>query len=232
MLDRVIAATAAVGAKLVMVDNLYAYGPDAGTMTEKTPERANDANGAVRRRMTRMLLDAHDSGRLRIAIGRASDYFGPRAENSGITALAFEPMAGAKRLRWLGNLDAPHSIAYLPDIGRAYVTLGTSDLADGQIWILPHHGPVTGGRFLTAINKQLAEPLATGAVSKTMLRLAAPFHKISKETLGVAYQWTDPFVVDNAKFHAAFGSFEMTPLDEAVRATVDWYVGHKPEFAS
>ncbi|MDJ0953602.1 MAG: NAD-dependent epimerase/dehydratase family protein [Acidimicrobiia bacterium] len=223
MLERVIAVTADVGAKLVMVDNLYGYGPDAGTMSEDTPERANDTKGEVRRRMTRMLLDAHESGRLRVTIGRASDYFGPRAENSGVTALSFQPIADGKRLRWLGNLDAPHSLAYLPDIGRAYVGLGTSDVADGRVWILPHHGPITGRDFLETINGQLPEPLPTGAVSKAMLRLAAPFHKISKETLGIAYQWTDPFVVDDSRFRAAFGSFETTSLDAAIATTVDWY---------
>ena len=82
MLDGVIAATAAVEAKLVMVDNLYGYGSGSGVMTEDTPERATDAKGAVRRAMTERLLDAHRSGELRVTIGRASDYFGPRCEKS------------------------------------------------------------------------------------------------------------------------------------------------------
>lgn len=223
MLERVVDGVAASGAKLVMVDNLYGYGSGAGTMTEDTPERASDRKGAVRRRMTEMLLDAHRSGKLRVAIGRASDYFGPRADNSGITALAIEPVAGGKTLRWTGALDVPHSVAYLPDIAKAYVTLGTSDEADGDIWILPHGEPVTGRRFLEAVNATLPKPLRTGVISKTLLRLASPFHKISKETLGILYQWTEPFAVDDTKFQEVFGPFEVTPLDEAVRATVEWY---------
>jgi nucleoside-diphosphate-sugar epimerase len=226
MLDRVIEGTAAAGAKLVMVDNLYGYGPGAGTMTEDTPERATDRKGAVRRRMTQTLLDAHRSGKLRVAIGRASDYFGPRADNSGITALAVEPVAGGKTIRWTADLDAPHSAAYLPDVARAYVTLGTSDKADGEIWILPHAAPVTGRRFLELVNASLPAPLKTGIISKTMLRLAAPFHKISKESLGVLYQWEEPFVVDDGKFQRIFGPFEVTPLDQAVRTTVEWYRSH------
>ncbi len=226
MLERVIDGVAAAGAKLVMVDNLYGYGPGAGTMTEDTPERATDRKGAVRREMTETLLAAHRSGKLRVAIGRASDYFGPRADNSGITALAIEPVAGGKTLRWTGTLDVPHAVAYLPDIARAYVTLGTSDKADGEIWLLPHGEPVTGRRFLEAVNATLPQPLKTGVISKTMLRIASPFHKISKESLGVLYQWTGPFVVDDAKFQRVFGPFEVTPLDDAVRTTVDWYRGH------
>jgi nucleoside-diphosphate-sugar epimerase len=223
MLRRVIDATAAVGAKLVMVDNLYGYGPGAGIMTEATAEQATDTKGEVRRRMTEMVLEAHRSGKLRVAIGRASDYFGPRADNSSITALSIEPVVDGKTLRWTGSLEAAHSVAYLPDIARAYVTLGTADRADGEIWILPHHAPVTGRQFLGFVNDALGEPAKIGLLSVMMLRLAAPFHKISKEMLGILYQWTDPFIVDDSRFQAAFGPFDATPIEDAVRTTVDWY---------
>jgi nucleoside-diphosphate-sugar epimerase len=223
MLERVVTTTATVGAKLVMVDNLYGYGPGAGTMTEETLERASDGKGRVRRHMTEMLLDAHRSGQLPVAIGRASDYFGPRADNSSITALAIEPVAEGKTLRWTGNLDVAHSVAYLPDIARAYVTLGTSARADGSIWILPHPAPLTGRRFLEMVVSALPEPAKVGLLSAPMLRLAAPFHKISREMLGILYQWTEPFVVDDSKFRRAFGPFDETPLEEAVTTTVAWY---------
>lgn len=226
MLRRVVDATAGAGAKLVMVDNLYGYGPGTGTISEKSAEAAADSKGRVRREMTEMLLAAHQSGLLRVAIGRASDYFGPRADNSTITALAIEPVVQGKAIRWAGSLDAPHSCAYLPDVARAYVSLGTSDEADGEIWILPHTQPVTGRQFLELVNAALPTPAKTGVVSGLMLRLAAPFHKISKEMLGILYQWTEPFVVDDSKFLEVFGPFEKTPVDEAVRTTVDWYRSH------
>jgi nucleoside-diphosphate-sugar epimerase len=225
MLEQVVAAVPG-GAKMVMVDNLYGYGPGSGPMSEQTAERADDSKGRVRRDMTAMLLDAHRSGRIRVAIGRAGDYFGPRADNSGITALAIEPVKTGKTLRWTAALDAPHSAAYLPDIARAYVTLGTDPEADGRVWILPHAPAVTGGEFLDMVNAVLPEPQKTGVISATMLRLASPFHRISKETLGILYQWSQPFVVDDSAFREAFGPFENTPLDQAVRATVEWYRSH------
>lgn len=226
MLNAVIAATAAAGAKLVMVDNLYGYGPGVGVMTEATPETASDRKGAVRRQMTEALLDAHRSGRLRVAVGRASDYFGARADNSAITALAIEPAAANKTIRWTGSLDVPHSVAYLPDIARAYVLLGTDARADGQVWILPHAPAITGREFLGLVNAALPAPLDTGVIPKMMLRIAAPFHKISKETLGIAYQWTEPFVVDDRAFQETFGPFATTPLATAVADTVAWYRHH------
>ncbi|MDX1747268.1 MAG: hypothetical protein R3324_15130, partial [Halobacteriales archaeon] len=137
------------------------------------------------------------------------------------------PAARGKTIRWVGSLDAPHSVAYLPDVARAFVTLGTSSDADGDTWILPHGDPVTGRRFLDLVNAGLPEPVKTGLVTTTMLRLAAPFHRISRETLDIAYQWTEPFVVDDTRFRVVFGPLRTTPLDEAVRATVGWYLGRR-----
>jgi nucleoside-diphosphate-sugar epimerase len=227
MLARVIEAMPG-GAKLVMVDNLYAYGPGSSPMSAGTPERATDTKGRVRRGMTQTLLEAHRSGRIRVAIGRASDYFGPHADVSAITALAIEPVATGGTLRWTATLDAPHSVAYLPDIARAYVKLGTSELADGQVWVLPHAPAVTGRQFLDLVNGALPSPQKTGVISASMLRVAAPFHRISRETLGILYQWSQPFVVDDAQFRHTFGPFAVTPLDAAVRATVAAYRATSP----
>jgi hypothetical protein len=37
----------------------------------------------------------------------------------------------------------------------------------------------------------------------------------------MAYQWEEPFVVDDARFRARFGELA-TPLDVAARETVAW----------
>jgi nucleoside-diphosphate-sugar epimerase len=226
MLAAVIAEAERTGAKLVMIDNLYMYGPGHEVLREDTPATATDRKGVVRHRMFDSLMAVHERGSLRVTIGQASDYFGPRADNSGVTALAIEPAAGGGKLRWMGSLDAPHSVAYLPDIARAYATLGTSDEADGRAWILPHGEAVTGRSFLSAVNASLGEDRSFAVVSPMMLRLAAPFHRISRESVGIAYQWTQPWIADDTAFQAAFGPFATTPLDVAIKESLDWYRSH------
>jgi len=229
MIENVIAAIESSEAKLVMVDNLYSYGPAPGTMNEQTHEQATDKKGLVRRHITGKLFDAHKEGRIRVTIGRASDYFGPHADNSVLTALAIDPGTEGKRIRWPGSLDAPHSVAYLPDIARAYSLLGTNDRADGRTWILPHPDPVTGRQFLEMVSDALPSPAKTGALSKMMLRLASPFHIPSRELLEISYQWTEPFVVDDSNFRSAFGPIDLTPMEDAVRHTVEWYLNRDSE---
>jgi nucleoside-diphosphate-sugar epimerase len=221
MVARVLAAAVAVGARrLVMVDNLYAYGPGASPMTEASPQAATDAKGRTRAAMADALLAAHHEGRIEVVIGRASDYFGPGAVNSAITALAIQPAAGRGKLRWMGSMEMPHSCAYMPDVARALVALGSAPDTSGRIWHLPHAPAVTGAQFLALVNGCLPEPRATAVVSTRMLRLAAPFHRISRESLPLAHQWTEPFLVDDAAFRTRFQQFASTPMPEAVAATV------------
>ena len=117
----------------------------------------------------------------------------------------------------------PHSAAYLPDIARAYVTLGTDDRALGRVWHLPHAPAVTGREFIELVERSLPAPVGVGRVSKAMLRMASPFHGMSREMLGIVHQWDRPFVVDDSAFRSTFGPFDNTPLERAVADTVAWY---------
>jgi nucleoside-diphosphate-sugar epimerase len=78
----VLEGAAAAGAKLIVMENVYMYGPTGGrALTEDLPHRATSRKGETRARMTEALLDAHRAGNVRGAMGRASDFFGP-----GVTA--------------------------------------------------------------------------------------------------------------------------------------------------
>ncbi len=227
MLTSVISATSAAGARLIMVDNLYTYTPGVAVISEDSPETSRTKKGSLRRELTEMLRSAHHDGRVRVSIGRASDYFGPSPNDSAITTLSIARGASGQPMRWMGRLECRHSVAYLPDVARAYATLGESEAADGETWILPHGPAPTGTEFLNAVNDALPTHVETGSLSKVMLRFAAPFHAMSRESLEVMYQWTDEFVVDDSKFQRTFGPFDTTPLDQAVHTSIEWHRNHQ-----
>ena len=80
----VMEGAASAGAKLIAMENLYMYGPtDGRPLTEDLPYAPNTRKGRVRARMSKELMEAHTSGRVRVAIGRASDFFGPRVLDVG-----------------------------------------------------------------------------------------------------------------------------------------------------
>jgi nucleoside-diphosphate-sugar epimerase len=223
MTDAVLAGAAAAGAKLVFADNLYIYGPPDRPMTEDTPLRAHGKKGRVRIEMADALIRAHADGRLRVAIGRASDYYGPRGTNTAVGENIMKPLLGGKRVRWLGSLDQPHTLNYLEDMAGALVTLGERDEADGQVWHLPAAAPLTGRQFLELLFAEAGRPPKIGVASRSMIRIAGLFSPLLRELNETLYQFERPFVSDATKFEAAFGPFEPTPHQAAVARTVDWF---------
>jgi hypothetical protein len=66
LVDAALDAAEVAGARLVMVDNLYAYGSPGVPMRETTPEAATSRKGALRRDIGERLLAAHRAGRVRV----------------------------------------------------------------------------------------------------------------------------------------------------------------------
>ena len=84
-----LAATERTSTLPVAVQNLYGYGPTWGTpMTEDLPLAATTVKGRTRAAMTGELLAAAGAGRVRLAIGQASDFFGPGVAQGSVASPA------------------------------------------------------------------------------------------------------------------------------------------------
>ena len=70
-------------------------------------------------------LAAHHAGRVEVAIGRASDYFGPGAMRSALGESVFGTALTGKAAQVMGDPDQPHSYSYTPDVAAGLIALGT-----------------------------------------------------------------------------------------------------------
>ncbi len=224
MTDAIIKGATATGAKLVFTDNLYMYGPNSPQpMTEETSQEATGKKGKTRILMAEMLLEAHREGRLRVVLGRSSDYYGPRGTGTITGDTVFGAAVEGKTVRWPASLDVPHQFNYLPDMARALIVLGEREEADGKVWHLPAAEPITGRRFLDLVSAEIGHPVKTSVTSKTMLRAIGLFSPFLRELVETAYQFEQPFVADTTKFQKAFGPFEPTPYEKAIADTLAWF---------
>jgi nucleoside-diphosphate-sugar epimerase len=224
----VLEGAASAGAQLVAMENLYMYGPTQGRpLTEDLPHAPNTRKGRVRARMSEELMEAHSSGRVRIAIGRASDYFGPRVLASAAGEQVFARAVQGKTSQLAGDPDQPHTYTYTPDIGRGLVILGEREEALGQAWHLPSPETLTTRQFVELIFEEVGKPARVQAAPKILLRTLGLFNPGIRETIEMLYEFEEPFVVDHSKFEQAFGE-QATPLREAIRGTVRWYREERP----
>ena len=219
----VLAGAEAGGARLVVLDNLYAYGPTHGeSLAETMAARPTSTKATTRAAMTEELLAAHDVGRVEVAIGRASDYFGPGATHTALGETVFAPAVTGRTAQLMGNPDLPHSYSYTPDVAAALITLGTRTGATGQVWHLPIGETRTTRQIIDHVYRLAGHRPRIYAAGRTTLRLFGLVKPAMREYLHTLYQFTEPWVVDDTKFRTAFGE-PNTSLDDALAATLNWY---------
>jgi nucleoside-diphosphate-sugar epimerase len=219
----VLEGAASAGAKLIAMENLYMYGStDGRQLTEDLPYAPNTRKGRVRARMSEELMEAHSSGRVQLAIGRASDFFGPRVLASAAGEQVFGRVVQGKSAQVAGDPDQPHTYTYAPDIGRGLVILGEREEALGEAWHLPSPETLTTRQFVEMIFEEVGKPARIQAAPKILLRALGLFNPEMREMIEMLYEFEEPFVVDHSKFERAFGE-HATPLREAIGETVRWY---------
>lgn len=216
----IVEASARVGAVLVVAENLYAYGhPQGRALTETTPFSPCTRKGEVRAQMTRELFQAHDSGTVRAASVRGSDFWGPWETIQGNHV--FRPAIEGRPVSLLGRLDQPHSFTYVSDFGRAMATVGTDPRAWGRAWHVPSGPALTQQQLVDALALALGRKVAVRAAGKALLTLVGLFNPTVRELREMLYEFEAPFVLDGSAMETTFG-FVATPFAQRLEETLAW----------
>ncbi len=220
----ILEGAARAGARLVYGDNLYSYGPVDGPLHEDLPPAATGRKGRVRARIAADFLAAHRAGRVRVTIGRASDFYGPWATASSLLGSRVIPAALAGRpAQVIGDVDVPHTFTFLRDYARGLATLGARDEALGRVWHVPSAEALTQRELLALVAEEVGSgPLRIQAAPGWLVRALGLVSPIMRELAEMLYEWKRPYVVDHSRFAGAFGA-TTTPHREAVRETVAWH---------
>ena len=222
----VLAAAEAAGARLVSMENVYMYGRPAGhPLTEDRAYDAHTTKGQLRGRMAHDLLAAHDAGRVEVALGRASDYFGPRGgAQSNLGDRVFPAALAGKTATVLGDPDQPHTYTYIPDIGEGLAVLGEHPDAPGQVWHLPNDPDSRTTRQLVDIAyRHAGQPRSRlRALPPLLLRALGMFNPGMRELVEMQYLFAEPFIVDSSKIANKLG-VEATPVEVALTDTLREY---------
>ena len=222
----VLAAAEATGARLVSMENVYMYGrPNGQPLTETRPHAAHTKKGQLRARMARELLAAHQAGRVQVATGRASDYFGPRGgAQSNLGDRVFPAALAGKTATVLGDPDQPHTYTYIPDIGEGLAVLGEHPDAPGEVWHLPNDPETRTTRQLVDSVYRLAGQPRTKlrGTPVLLLRALGVINPTVRELVELQYEFQEPFILDSSKITTKLGA-HATPLDQALADTLATY---------
>jgi nucleoside-diphosphate-sugar epimerase len=216
-------AAARAQARLVVIDNLYMLGDPHGLpMNEDTPMRPCSPKGEVRAQVATMYADAHRKGDARIVSGRAADYYGPGGVQTYFGAALMPRILAGKSAQVLTDPDVTHTYHYTLDVAAGLATLGEApDDAYGGWWMLPAAPAGTTTDMIRRIGKVLGREPKIERVPGFVQSVMSLFMPIMRELREMHYEFATPFVTDDARFRARFGAVP-TPLDDGVRAMVEW----------
>ena len=218
-------AAEAANVRMVQVDNMYMYGPQEEPLHEDMPLTSYGMKPAARAEVTRMWQKAARAGKVRWAALRAPDFYGPGVANSHMGDTGLKPVAAGKAAQVLMAPDLPHAFAYVPDIGRAVVSLlDADDSAFGQAWHVPCAPAKTPRQMLQMGADVAGVKLIVMALPGWVLRAMGMVAPMMRELSEMRFTWNRPYQVDSTKFARRFWS-DATPFEIGIPATVRSYPG-------
>jgi nucleoside-diphosphate-sugar epimerase len=223
-MENLVAAAGGAGARLVALDNVYMLGaPRGAPLSEDTPMRPSSRKGELRARVAEHLLEAHHRGEVRALFARASDYFGPGGVGTYFGPQFWKPVLAGMPAPFFVNPDTPHTYHFVRDVAAGLAALGTAeDDVVGKVWMLPCEPAATSRALVDRFAAALGRPIPIRRVPPLVLRALGLVVPIVRELNEMAYQWDEPFVIDDRRFRARFPAVAPTPLDAGAKETVDW----------
>ena len=224
MIDNTIAAAQAAGARILMPGTIYNYGPDSfANVREDSPQNPVSEKGRIRVALEQRLEAAAGNG-TQVILVRAGDFFGPGAGNNWFAQAVVKPGAPLKAITNPGAPGVGHQWAYLPDVAETMVRL--VERADAlpafarfhMQGFLDHDGSQLAG----VIRRVTGKPdLKVKPFPWLMMRLASPFVPLFRELMEMRYLWQSELFLGNDRLVAFLGAEPRTPIDAAVRATLE-----------
>lgn len=211
-----IAAAKSSGATLLVPGTVYVYGDTPGPWSEATPHRFTARKSRIRSEMEATYRRAVQEDGIRVILLRGGDFIDP--ENPA-TVMNMLILKGLKRNRMtrMSPMGTARAYAYLPDMARAAVALAEKrDTLSAYEEVNMPGLTFTLDALRLEIGRQTGRTPRVYAFPWWAMRLAAPFHELSRELLEMRYLYRTPHRMAGETFDRLLPGFQETAFEEVV----------------
>ncbi len=146
LMDLILKVARETGAKVALVDNIYAYGRSKGQkVSEDMKKQPHTKKGKIRMQLEETVKSAHGQGTPTF-IAHFPDFYGPNAENT-LLHHTFQAVVQNKSAMFIGKQSIPREYIFTPDGARAIVELALREEATGSAGIYPERELLPGKRL-------------------------------------------------------------------------------------
>jgi len=183
---------------------------------EDHPREPNTFKGKMRLEQEEALLEADRAGKIKGAVLRLPDFYGPGVEKSFLDGLFNAALTG-KTANMLGPIDVPHEFVFVPDVGPVIARLIEAPGAYGRVWHLGGTGATTQRAIVDRVEREVAHPVKILVAGKTMLRMLGLFNPMMRELADMHYLLAEPIIMDDTALAELIGPIQKTSYDDGVR---------------
>jgi nucleoside-diphosphate-sugar epimerase len=205
---------------LLLIGTVYPFGkPRTERVREDHPREPHTFKGKMRKEQEDLVLEAHSSGKIKAAVLRLPDFYGPQVDKSFLWS-AFQAAKKGGRAQVIGPIDTPHEFVYVPDVGPVVQHLIDEPRAWGSTWNLGGAGVTSTRAMADEIFRQAGHKPRYFVAGKLMLRVAGLFNPLMREMVEMHYLQTTPVILDDSRLNALLGGLRKTPYSEGIRQTL------------
>jgi nucleoside-diphosphate-sugar epimerase len=213
-------ATAEGVERFLLIGTVYPYGrPRTDPVREDHPREPHTFKGKMRKAQEDLLLEAGAAGRIKGAVLRLPDFYGPAVDKSFLHG-AFVAATQGGTANLIGPLDTPHEFVFVPDVGPVVARLVDTEAAWGRVWHLAGAGVTSQKAMVDEIARQAGHPVKVRTAGKWLLRALGLFNPLLREMVEMHYLLTEPVIMDDSALQGLLGPIDKTPYREGIRQTL------------
>ncbi len=203
--------------QVLLIGTVYPYGlPQTSPLREDHPRNPHTFKGRMRKAQEDLLMQADSAGRIRAAVLRLPDFYGPGVEASFLHG-AIKAAAQGGTADMIGPLDRPHEFVFVPDVGPVVARLISTPAAFGRIWHLAGAGVTSQQALVEEMERQTGRKLKKRVAGKTMLRIIGLFNPMMRELVEMHYLQTQPVIMDDSSLQQLIGPITKTSYADGIR---------------
>lgn len=204
--------------KLVLIENIYAYGRTTGAkMTETITKQPHTKKGQIRLQVEKLVRGSN----VPTIIAHFPDFYGPNAENT-LLHFTLKNALQHKRAMYVGNQAIAREFLFTPDGAKAAVNLAMHENAYGQNFNIPAYDIVTGQELVQLIRELTGYEKPVSTVSKNLIRLLGMFNANMREVVEMFYLNEEPVVLNGSKYEKEIGQLPRTSYRDGLRQTIEY----------
>ncbi|MBV8571284.1 MAG: NAD-dependent epimerase/dehydratase family protein [Acidobacteriaceae bacterium] len=221
LMKRTLEGASAEGVKqMLLIGTVYPYGmPRTTPVKEDHPREAHTFKGRMRKEQEDALLEADAAGKIRGAVLRLPDFYGPGVERSLLDGI-FQAAAHGKTANMIGPIDTPHEFVFVPDVGPVVLALIDKPEAYGRWWHLAGPGVMTQREIAEHVFEMVGRKPRLRVAGNTTLRLLGIFNPFLRELVEMNYLFTNPLLLNDSALHGLLGEIHKTPYEEGLRLSL------------